>query len=63
MLLEVAPRGKLLRAVITLKWFLASMDTLMSNEVGNLTKSLFTTWVVASVRLLLIVDSRMLLKR
>ena len=62
-LLQVASRRKLLGAVITLKRLLARVDTLVPDQIGDLAKCLVASWVVALVRLLLIMHPCVFLKR
>lgn len=62
-LLQVAPGGELLFTVVALEGLLPCVDSLMPDQIGDLTKGLFTARVVTLVRLLLVVDPRMLLQR
>lgn len=63
MLFEVGSTGELLVAVFALKRFFTGMDSLVPDQVRDLAKSLVATLKIALVRLLLVVDSRVLLQR
>jgi hypothetical protein len=55
MLLEIGATGELLVAVLALERLFTRVNSLVPNEVANLTEGLVATIVVALVRLLLVV--------
>ena len=63
MLFEVGSTGELLVAVLALKRFFTSMDSLVPDQVRHLAESLVATLKIALVRLLLVVDSCVFLQR
>jgi hypothetical protein len=56
MLLEIRARGKLLVAVLALERLFTRVNSLMPNEVANLTEGLVTALMVALIGLLLVVN-------
>lgn len=62
-LLEVASAGELLGTVLAFEWLLAGVDSLMTDQVANLAEGHLAPGVVAGERLLLVVDSGVLLQR
>ena len=63
MLFEVGSTGELLVAVLALKRFFTSMDSLVPDQVRHLAESLVATLKIALVRLLLVMDSCVFLQR
>ena len=62
-LFEVGSTGELLVAVLALKRFFTSMDSLVPDQVRHLAESLVATLKIALVGLLLVVDSCVFLQR
>lgn len=63
MLLQIGTRGKFLGAVGAFEGLISRVDTLMPDQIRHLRERLGAARVVAWVWLLLIVNSRVLLKR